>query len=151
MFACGIWNPENLWLLKFGIREIWVMGSRFLGFRIRKQVKESEFPVTIGIRNPSSNDRQSSTWNSKSTAGNLESKTVLDYLKHGTTVKRAMLFLEMINVQKIVFKIVFIERTCRDVNYVTAHCTEVLWYLALKTPQKCWTPLKVVFSFIESM
>ena len=51
----------------------------------------------------------------------------MDYLKHGTTVKRAILFLEMINVQKIVFKIVFIERTCRDVNYVNQLCHSLLY------------------------
>ena len=38
-----------------------------------------------------------------------------------------MLFLEMINVQKIVFKIVFIERTCRDVNYVNQLCHSSLY------------------------
>ena len=52
----------------------------------------------------------------------MKSTTVLDCLKHGTTVKRAMLFLEMTNLRKIVFKIVFIERTCRDVNYVNQLC-----------------------------
>ena len=43
-------------------------------------------------------------------------------INYVTTVKRAMLFLEMINVRKIVFKIVFIERMCRDVNYVNQLC-----------------------------
>ena len=38
-----------------------------------------------------------------------------------------MLFLEMINVRKIVFKIVFIERTCRDVNYVNQLCHSLLY------------------------
>ena len=33
----------------------------------------------------------------------------------------------MINVRKIVFKIVFIERTCRDVNYVNQLCHSLLY------------------------
>ena len=46
------------------------------------QLKESGIPLTIGIRNPSftEKDLESITWNPESTAGNSESKTVLDSL-----------------------------------------------------------------------
>ena len=57
----GLWNPE-------------------------KKLKESGIPLTIGIQNRSSTDRQrleSSTWNPESTPWNLESKTVLGFLTWG--------------------------------------------------------------------
>ena len=46
------------------------------------QLKESGIPVTIGIRNPSSTDknRESSPWSQESVAWNRQSKTVLDFL-----------------------------------------------------------------------
>ena len=49
-----------------------VMESEILGFGIR-------IPLTIGIRNPSSTDKEKGihTWNLGSTAWNPESKTVL--------------------------------------------------------------------------
>ena len=67
IFSCGIrnwsrknllWNPES-WALESGI-----------------QLKESGIPLTIGIRNPSSTDKESVTWNP-------EFKNVLDSLTSG--------------------------------------------------------------------
>ena len=55
-----MWNPES-WALEPGI-----------------QLKEYEIPLTIGIRIPSSTDK-----NPESTAWNPEPKTVLDYLTWG--------------------------------------------------------------------
>ena len=66
------------------------------------QLEESGLPLTIGIQNPSSNDKrneiikkitkkfqwerlESSTWNPESTAWNPESKTVMDSLARGET------------------------------------------------------------------
>ena len=49
------------------------------------QLKESEIPLTIGIRNPSSTEKdlEPSTWNLESEAWNPESMTVLDSLTWG--------------------------------------------------------------------
>ena len=46
------------------------------------QLKESGMLLTIGIRNPSSTEKdfESSSWNLESTAWNPESKTVLESL-----------------------------------------------------------------------
>ena len=99
LLESGIRKIFGRWNLESGKFELWDPDSRALKSGI--QVKESEVPVTIGLRIPSFNDKESSTWNSKSTAWNPESKTVLDYPKHGTIVKTAMLFLEMINLRKI--------------------------------------------------
>ena len=48
------------------------------------QLKDSRIPLLIGIWNPSSTDRNSlsSSWNPESTGCNLESRTVLVYLKY---------------------------------------------------------------------
>ena len=56
--------------------------SGILGFGIRNTAQGIRNPLTIRIRNPSFTDKhlESSTWNPESTAGNLESKTVLDSL-----------------------------------------------------------------------
>ena len=67
-FACRIWNLINfrLWNL-----ESWSLESGI-------QLKESGIPLTIGIRNPSSTEKEpgSSTWNLESTAWNPECTTV---------------------------------------------------------------------------
>ena len=64
------------------ISESWIfllVESGILSFGIRNiQLKESEFPLTIGIRKPSSTN-----WNPESRAWNPESKTVLDSLTLG--------------------------------------------------------------------
>ena len=62
-------NPES-WALETGI-----------------QLQESGIPLTIGIRNPSSTEKdvESSTWNPEPTNLNPESKTVLDSLTWGNT------------------------------------------------------------------
>ena len=61
------------------ISESWkylLVESGILSFGIRNiQLKESELPLTIGIRKPSSTN-----WNPESRAWNPESKTVLDSL-----------------------------------------------------------------------
>ena len=69
IFAYTIRNPESC-ALESGI-----------------QFKESRNPLTIGIRNPSSSDKESefSTWNQESTSWNRESKTALDTLTGGDT------------------------------------------------------------------
>ena len=63
-FACSIWNLINfrLWSL-----ESWSLESGI-------QLKESGIPLTIGMRNPSSTEKEpgSSTWNLESTAWNPE-------------------------------------------------------------------------------
>ena len=60
----GLRNPES-WAWESGI-----------------QPKKSRIPLTIGIRNPSSTEKdlESSNWTPESTARNPESKTVLDSL-----------------------------------------------------------------------
>ena len=59
-----LWNPESR-VLESGT-----------------QLMESGIPLTIGIQNPSSTDKdlESSTWNLESTTWNPESKTILDSL-----------------------------------------------------------------------
>ena len=61
-----LWNLES-WVLEFGIH-----------------LKESGIPLTIGIQNPSSTDKESGIQYLESgTAGNPESKTGLDSLTWG--------------------------------------------------------------------
>ena len=65
-FTCGIWNPG-----------LWDPG---------RQLKKSGIQRKIGIRNPSSSDKEFSIWNPESTAWNPESKTVLDSLTRGDQI-----------------------------------------------------------------
>ena len=66
-------NPENfcLWNL-----ESWALESGI-------QLQESGIPMTVGIQNPSSTEKdlESSNWNPEYMAWNPESKTVLDSLR----------------------------------------------------------------------
>ena len=63
-------NPGNFCLWNW---RSWVLESGI-------QLKESGFPLTIGIQNPSSTDKY---WNPESTAWIPESKTVLDCFTQG--------------------------------------------------------------------
>ena len=62
MLPSGIWNLES-----------WVLGSRI-------QPKESGIQLKIGIQNPLTENLESTTENSESTAWNPGSNTILDFL-----------------------------------------------------------------------
>ena len=80
-FACGIRNPESFLLVEYGI----------VGFESRIQLKESEFPLMIGIliQNPSSTDIESGIQYLQSGIHSVKSRmqdclqTVLDYHTQG--------------------------------------------------------------------
>ena len=62
-----------------------------------------------------------------------------------------MFFLKMINVRKIVFKIVFIERTCQDVYYVNQLCHSSLYRRlvmpSVKNASKVFNPFEGSIEF----
>ena len=95
-----MWNPEywEFFHVESGILENFACGFRNLGnFRLCNpeswalesgiQLQESGIPLTIGIRNPRSTEKdvESSTWNPEPTKLNPVSKTVLDSLTWGDT------------------------------------------------------------------
>ena len=83
-------GSRNSWIfctsgLIFRIQDFLLARSGILGFEMWNSAQESGNTLPIGIRNPSSSDKESEciTLNPESTVWNPESKTVLDSLSSG--------------------------------------------------------------------